>query len=160
MPTLSSNKFRITTDHFVKGTYSFDNSDTYRLALCAPGSPTPPVSTDTTWTTGTGTGTATEVANGNGYTQAGVSLAAAAITANSGSGTIIKSANPASPTWTASSSGFSLRYFVLWNATMTSGVSGNLLSWWDYGSTLTLASGDTLDCNASAFATTGWATLA
>jgi hypothetical protein len=157
MPTLSANKFRITTDTFVTGTYSFNNSDSYRLALCTPAAA--PVATDTTWTTGTGTGTAVELSNASGYTQAGVTLAAAALTANGGSGTIIKCANPASPTWTASGTR-DIRYFVLWNGTMTSGVSGNLLAWWDYGSTLSLASGDTLDCNASAFATTGWATLA
>lgn len=158
MPTLSANKFYITKDTLVRGTYALDSGDSLRLALCAPGAPTPPTASNTTWTTGTGTGSATELSSGSGYTQGGVTLATTALTADAGSGTVAKCANPASPTWTASGTR-DIRYFVLWNFTIGSGISGSLLAWWDYGTTLSLSTNDTLDCNASNFASTGWASL-
>lgn len=156
---LSATKFYIATDKLAIGTYNWATNG-FKMALCTAAAA--PLATDTTMTSGTGTGTATEVANGNGYTSGGVALTGTTVGANSGSGSTIKtSANFGSPTWTASTSGFSMRYFVWWNTTVGSGVSGNLHAFWDYGSTLTLsgANGDTLDISGSNF-NTSWATLA
>jgi len=156
---LSANKFNIVTDKLVAGTYNW-SSNGFKMALCTAAAA--PIAGDTTFTSGTGTGTATEVANGNGYTSGGVALTGTTIGSNSGSGTTLKtSANFASPTWTSNTANVALRYFVWWNTTVGTGVSGSVQAWWDYGSTLTLAgaNGDTLDISGSNF-NTSWATVA
>lgn len=134
------------------GTGLLLNADTLKMALMT----TAPAASDTDYTT-----SATEVANGNGYATGGVSLTGA--TSNSsGTETLKTTANFGSPTWTASSSGFTLRYFILYDSTAAAGaVCENILRW-DYGSNLTLsgANADTLDLSGSNFNTTGYATVA
>lgn len=154
---LSPNKFNSTVQAMARGGASGTglllNADTLKLGLCTAAAA--PAATDTTFP-----GTATQVSNGNGYTTGGVSLTGS--TSNSsGTETLKTTTDFGSPTWTASASGFSLRYFVFYDSTATLAVCQNLL-WWDYGSTLTLsgANGDTLDLSASNFDSTGWATLA
>ncbi len=154
---LSPNKFNLTVQAMARGGASGTglllNADTLKLGLCTAAAA--PVATDTTFP-----GTATQVSNGNGYTTGGVSLTGA--TSNSsGTETLKTTANFASPTWTASTSGFSLRYLIWYDSTSTLGPCQNLL-WYDYGSTLALsgANGDTFDVSGSNFNTTGWATLA
>lgn len=154
---LTANKFDKTVQAMARGGASGTglllNADTLKLGLCTAAAS--PAAADTTFP-----GTATQVGSGNGYTTGGVSLTGA--TSNSsGTETLKTTANFGSPTWTASASGFSLRYLVLYDSTAASAVCQNLL-YWDYGSTLTLsgANGDTLDLSGSNFNSTGWATLA
>lgn len=81
----------------------------------------------------------TQVANGNGYTTGGISVGT--ITGTQTSGTF-KLTGGTDPVWTASSAGFTARYAVLYNDTPTS-PTDPLIGWWDYGSSVTLAAGET-----------------
>lgn len=79
----------------------------------------------------------TELGAGNGYTAGGN---AAAVTSSTQSGGVYKLilANPA--TWTATGGSIGpFRYVVLYNSTTG---SGNLIGWYDYGSSITLAAGE------------------
>jgi|SRR6185312_8967478 len=80
----------------------------------------------------------TEIAAGNGYTAGGASLT---LTSSSQSGGTYKYiATAGSPTWTSSGAFATFRYVVLYNSTAA---SGNLVGYWDFGSAVTLASGNT-----------------
>lgn len=81
----------------------------------------------------------TQVANGNGYTTGGISVGT--ITGAQSSGTF-KLTGGTDPVWTASGAGFTARYAVLYNDTPTS-PADPLIGWWDYGSSVTLAAGET-----------------
>ena len=153
---LSATKFHLTVQAMARGGASGTglllNADTLKMALMTTA---PTVATDADYNT-----TATEVANGNGYTTGGVSLTGA--TSNSsGTETLKTTADFASPTWTASSAGFTLRYFIFYDSTASGAITQNLATW-DYGGNLVLsgANGDTLDLSSSNFDSTGWATLA
>lgn len=153
---LTASKFNLTVQAMARGGASVTglllNADTLKMGLCTAAAS--PAAADTTFP-----GTATQVGSGNGYTTGGVSLTGA--TSNSsGTETLKTTANLGSPTWTASASGFSLRYFFWYDSTASSSPCYPLL-FWDYGSTLTLSgsNGDTLDISGSNFNTTGWATL-
>ena len=81
-------------------------------------------------------GTITEVANGNGYTTGGNSAATVSSTQTGGTFKLVLS----SPTaWTASGAGFSFRYAVLVDST-----TGTNVAYWDYGSSQTVAAGETV----------------
>lgn len=164
---LSANKFNLTVQAMARGGASATglllNADLPKMALYAPGSPTPPVAADAVYATTLATSSAVEVATANGYTRPGAVVASSGVlaTANSsGTETLKATQNWSSPTWTSSTGNVALRYFVLYDSTASSAVC-NLLAWWDYGSTLTLAgaNGDTLDISGSNINTTGWATL-
>jgi hypothetical protein len=80
----------------------------------------------------------TEISAGNGYTAGGNT---AALTSSSQTAGLYKLilANPA--TWTAAGGSIGpFRYAVLYNSTAA---SGNLIGYWDYGSAVTLAVGET-----------------
>lgn len=81
-------------------------------------------------------GTITEVANGNGYTTGGNAATVTSASQTGGTFTLVL-ASPA--VWTASSAGFSFRYAILTDSTTSTNVA-----YWDYGSSQTLASGDTV----------------
>lgn len=81
----------------------------------------------------------TQVANGNGYTTDGISVGT--ITGAQTSGTF-KLTGGTDPVWTASGAGFTARYAVLFNSTPTSPLKP-VIGWWDYGSSVTLAAGET-----------------
>ena len=81
-------------------------------------------------------GTITEVANGNGYTTGGNAAATVSATQSGGTYTLVLS----SPTaWTASGAGFSFQYAVLTDST-----TGTNVAYWDYGSSQTVAAGETV----------------
>lgn len=88
-------------------------------------------------------GLANEVANGNGYTTGGVTVTASAPTYTAGTNT--GAFDISDPSWTASGAGFALRYVVFYSST-----SSVLIGYLDYGSTLTLVSGDTFTVNIDA----------
>ena len=81
-------------------------------------------------------GTITEVANGNGYTTGGNAAATVSVTQSGGTYKLVLS----SPTaWTASGAGFSFQYAVLTDST-----TGTNVAYWDYGSSQTVAAGETV----------------
>lgn len=103
-------------------------ADTLKVAL----SNTAPVATNTIFSN------ITEISAGNGYTAGGTaaSIASSAQT----SGTYKLTLNDV--TFTASGGSIGpFRYAVLYNSTAA---SGNLISWFDYGSSITLATGESL----------------
>ena len=95
----------------------------------------------------------TEISAGNGYTAGGNTATQTSSSQTSGTYTLVL----ADPTpWTASGGSIAtFRYAVLYNDTAA---SKNLIGWWDYGSAVSLASGDsfTVDFDAG----TGVLTLA
>ena len=79
----------------------------------------------------------TELAGGNGYTTGGAS---ATLTSSTQSGGLYKYiAALANPTWTATGSMGSFRYIVSYDVTAS---TKYLIGWWDYGSSITLSSGN------------------
>ena len=90
----------------------------------------------------------TEISSGNGYTAGGNSCSVTSWSQSSGTGKLIL-ADPA--TWTASGGSIGpFRYAVLYNDTPTS-PADPIVGYWDYGSSITLASGETftVDLDAS-----------
>ena len=81
----------------------------------------------------------TEISAGNGYIAGGVSVGT--ITGSQSSGTF-KFVGGTDPVVTASGTVGPFRYVVLYNDTATSPAKP-LIGWWDYGSAVTLASGET-----------------
>lgn len=125
----SFSKFNLFVQDLVRGAHNL-NSDTIKVALTN----TAPLATNSQLSD------ITQVGSGNGYTTGGNS-GGASISSNS-SGTETVRTTSAIPTWTASSSGFTLRYAVAYNDT---NASDKLIGFWDYGSSVTLsgANGDT-----------------
>lgn len=81
---------------------------------------------------------ATELASGAGYTTGGASATLTSSSQTSGAYKYI--ASLANPTWTASGSMGPFRYAVAYDSTPA---TKYLLGYWDYGSSLTLTSGQT-----------------
>ena len=81
-------------------------------------------------------GTITETTNGNGYTTGGNAAATVSSTQSGGTYKLVLS----SPTaWTASGAGFTFQYAVLVDSTTSTNVG-----YWDYGSSQTVAAGETV----------------
>lgn len=78
----------------------------------------------------------TEISAGNGYTAGGNTVTITSSAQTSGTYKLVGD----DVVFTATGSVGPLRYAVLYNSTP---VAGNLIGWWDYGSSVTLASGDT-----------------
>lgn len=81
----------------------------------------------------------TEITAGTGYTAGGIS--GGTVTGAQTSGTF-KFTLGTDPVWTATGSMGPLRYAVLYNDTPTTPLKP-LIGWWDYGSSITLATGET-----------------
>jgi hypothetical protein len=80
----------------------------------------------------------TEIAAGNGYTAGGNTASITSSSQTSGTYKLVL-ADPA--TWTATGGSIGpLRYAVLYNDTA---INKELIGWWDYGSSVTLAAGET-----------------
>jgi hypothetical protein len=81
----------------------------------------------------------TELSTSGGYTSGGISVGT--ITGAETTGTF-KLTGGTDPVWTGSGGGFTARYAVLFNDTPTS-PADPLIGYWDYGSSFTLAAGET-----------------
>lgn len=101
-------------------------TDTWKIALT---NRAPVVSTDATLSD------AAEIAAGSGYTAGGN---ACAVSSSSQTGGVYKLVLSSPATWTSSGTIGPFRYAVLYDATTDS-----LIGYWDYGSAVTLTTGET-----------------
>lgn len=121
------NKFNDFSEQLANGVQNFA-TDVYKVAL----SNTAPVATNTILSD------ITQIGAGNGYTSGGSTTT---ITLSETTGTTTVSGTQVVFTASGGSIG-PFRYVVLYNDTTTS-PSKPLVAWWDYGSSLTLADGET-----------------
>lgn len=135
------NKFNQFTKDLIDGVHDFD-AHTFKVALTN----TAPVNTNTVLAN------ITQVANGNGYTTGGT---ATTISTSTSSGTAKITGTDVVFTATGSMGPF--RYVVVYNDTPSS-PADPLIAWWDYGSSITLASTETFTVDFDA--TNGIAQLA
>jgi hypothetical protein len=124
------NKFNVFVEALAEKTHNLQ-TDTLKIYLS---NQAPNAATHVTYN-GTSGGTApTEITAGNGYTAEGNTASLVSSAQTSGVYKLVLS-DPA--VWTATGGSIGpFRYFVLWNSTA---VSNNLIGWWDYGSSITLA---------------------
>ena len=120
MPTASYNKFQPAIETLFEGINTGTDSFVIKLATAVSAA----------------AGTITEVANGNGYTTGGN---AASTTSSSQSGGTYKLVLASPTAWTATGAGFSFQYAVLTDST-----TGTNIAYWDYGSSQTVAAGETV----------------
>jgi hypothetical protein len=117
------NKYTAAIEPLLEGINS--GSDTWKVALALTVN-----AADTTFTPGT-----TDLATGGGYTQGGGTAAVSSATQAGGTYKLVLT----SPSvWTASGGGFTFRYVILWDSTTSTPVG-----YWDYGSSVVMAAGDT-----------------
>jgi hypothetical protein len=121
------NKFNDFSEQLANGVQNFA-TDVYKVAL----SNTAPVATNTILSD------ITQISAGNGYTSGGSTTT---ITLAEVTGTTTVSGTQVVFTASGGSIG-PFRYVVLYNDT-TSSPSKPLVAWWDYGSSITLADGET-----------------
>jgi uncharacterized protein (DUF2252 family) len=123
------NKFNQFVDDLAEGIHDFD-THSFKVLLCN----TAPVSTNSV------KADLTEISAGNGYTAGGNAAALTSSSQSSGTYKLVL-ADPA--TWTASGGSIGpFRYAVLYNDTPAS-PADPLIGYWDYGSAVTLAAGET-----------------
>ena len=120
------NKFNQFTKDLIDGVHDFD-AHTYKVMLVN----TAPVSTNSV------KADLTEISAGNGYTAGGT---ATTISTSTASGTAKVTGSDV--VFTASGAVGPFRYAVLYNDTPTS-PADPLIAWWDYGSSISLANGET-----------------
>jgi hypothetical protein len=118
-------KFQIFVQDVGRAVHNLD-TDTLKIALTN----SAPVNTNTVLAN------ITQIANGNGYTTGGATVASTSWDQTSGTAALVGD----DVVFTASGSMGPFRYAVLYNDTSA---SDSLLGWWDYGSAVTLATGET-----------------
>lgn len=124
MPTASYVKYTAAIEPLLENINS--GSDAWKVALAS----TVNVA-DTTFTPGT-----TDLATAGGYTAGGNAATVSSATQTGGTYKLVLN-SPA--TWTATGSGFTFRYAILWDSTTSTPVA-----YWDYGSSQAVASGETV----------------
>ena len=118
------NKYTAAIEPLLEGINS--GTDAWKIALAATVN-----AADTTFTAGT-----TDLATAGGYTAGGNAATTTSATQTSGTYKLVL----ASPTaWTATGSGFTFRYAILWDSTTNTPVG-----YWDYGSSQAVAAGETV----------------
>jgi hypothetical protein len=124
MPTASYVKYTAAIEPLLEGINA--GTDSWKIALAL----TVNVA-DTTFTAGT-----TDLTTAGGYTAGGNAASITSATQTAGTYKLVL----ASPSvWTGTGAGFTFRYAILWDATTNTPVA-----YWDYGSNVTVASGDTV----------------
>lgn len=126
MATSTYNKFQDFSEQLSKGVHNF-GTHTFKVALTN----TAPVATNTILSD------ITQVAAGNGYTTGGNTTT---ITVSETSGTTTVSGTEV--VFTATGAMGTFRYAVLYNDSATSPLDA-LIAWFDYGSAISLTSGET-----------------
>lgn len=121
----SYNKFNNFVQYLGTAQFNF-SSDTMKVMLTN----TAPVATNSAYSDIS----SNEVANGNGYTTGGGTATLTSWSNSSGTSKLIL----VDVTFTATGAVGPFRYAVLYDST-----SGKLIGWWDYGSSISLANGDT-----------------
>lgn len=132
------NKFNVFTENLAEGVHDLDTTQVLRVALTN----VAPVATNSVLAD------LTEISAGNGYTAGGEDVQNN--TSRTGGTTSVTGVDV---TWTASGGSIGpFRYVVLYNDTPTS-PADPLVGWWDHGSSVTLADGEsfTVDFGASLF---------
>lgn len=122
----SYNKFNATVNDLASKVHNL-GADNLKIML----SNTAPVATNAVKTD------ITEISAGNGYTAGGTQ--ATLVSSSQTAGLYTLKLN--NVVFTATGAIGPFRYAVLYNSTAA---SGNLIGWWDYGSSVTLQNGDTL----------------
>lgn len=138
----SFNKFHCFVEDLAEKVHNL-GSDTLKVFLT---NTAPNASTHTAYDGVTGTTGPAEIAAGNGYTAGGNTASVSTSAQTSGTYKLVL-ADPA--TWTASSGTIGpFRYAVLYNDTAA---ANQLIGWWDYGTSVTLADTEqfTVDFDAS-----------
>ena len=125
------NKFNQFVQDVASGVHQLQTGTTHQFYIALTN--TAPVATNTVLAN------ITEISAGTGYTTGGNSCGT--VTGAQTSGTF-KFTLGTDPVWTATGTMGPLRYAVLYNATPTSPLKP-LIGWWDYGSSITLATGET-----------------
>lgn len=137
------NKFYCTVEDLAEKVHNL-GADTLKVVLTN----TVPVNTNTILAN------ITQIANGNGYTTGGATATISSSAQTTGTYKLVL----ADVVWTASGGTIGpFRYAVLYNDTPTS-PADPLIGWWDYGSAVTLAIGESFTTDFDA--TTGVLTLA
>jgi len=137
------NKFNPFPEYLAEQAFNL-GSDSLKVALCN----TAPVAANGLL------GDLTEISNGNGYTTGGTSASISSSSQTSGTYKLVL----ADVVFTASGGSIGpFRYAVLYDATATSPLKP-LIGYWDYGSSITIASGSTFTVDFDA--STGVLTLA
>jgi hypothetical protein len=118
------NKYTAAIEPVLEGINS--GTDAWKIALAATVN-----AADTTFTAGT-----TDLATAGGYTAGGNAASTTSAIQTSGTFKLVL----ASPSvWTATGSGFTFRYAILWDSTTNTPVG-----YWDYGSSQAVAAGETV----------------
>lgn len=123
--TVAFNKFNAFAHDVTHGVHNLD-TDTLKVML----SNTLPVATNAVKTD------ITEISAGNGYAAGGAAVTGQSNSQTGGTDTLTGTG----PVFTATGAVGPFRYSVLFNDTS---VGKSLIGWWDYGSSVTLSSGET-----------------
>jgi hypothetical protein len=134
------NKFNSFVENLAEKVHNL-GADTLKVALTN----TAPVATNTVLAN------ITQVANGNGYTTGGTAASITSSAQSSGTYKLVLG----DVVFTATGAVGPFRYAVLYNDTAT---NDELIGWWDYGSSITMANGDTFTVDFDA--TNGVLTIA
>ena len=125
------NKFNLFVDWLAKGNMNL-SSDTLKCMLTN----TAPVATNSIYSDISGN----EVSNGNGYSTGGAAVTPT-LTNSSGTEKLVGT----NASWSATGAVGPFRYAVLYDSTPAS--NKTLIGWWDYGSSITMANGDSFAVN-------------
>lgn len=130
----SFNKFNAFVEALGRKVHNL-NADTLKVMLTN----TAPVATNAIKTD------ITDLSTGGGYTAGGTASAGNSYAQSSGTAKLVSG----DVVFTSTSSIGPFRYAVLYNSTAT---NGELIGWWDYGSSITLISGETFTVDFDAVA--------